>query len=143
MSARLGNPQLITAAAAALGVAAGRTISLGNGAQWALLLSLVLTYVVSATAGNRIVILTIKDAAGNIVWQNWNNGAVNITAGAAAKLIAPVWQSNSSGGGGVPQDAYFLPDQMAIPPNSTLTVQDLANIDVNDTVQLNSAALSY
>jgi hypothetical protein len=63
MSARLGNPQQVAIASAALGVAGGRVIPLNN-TGWALLASIALLYTASATVGNRVLVVDVKDAAG-------------------------------------------------------------------------------
>lgn len=140
MSVRLGNPQEVTFAAAALGGAAGRSMSLGGAAnQWVLLVSILATYVASATVGNRVPVIQIKDSAGNILWQTSQGG--NLTAGQTARLAAA---------GGVPAAAVTapvmqtmpLPDGFSVPANATIVIFDNGNIDTTDTVAVNAVISS-
>jgi len=140
VSARLGNPQLITAPAAALGSAAGRSIAL-NTAGWSMLISAVLTYVATATVGGRSPAIRIVDAAGNIVWQDGNSGAT-LTAGLTFRLTLGTALGSRSTGAPVFLQTYLIPDGLSIPPGSSLVVLDGVNVDVNDTVQLNSLIIS-
>ncbi|HEX8838730.1 MAG TPA: hypothetical protein VF748_17440 [Candidatus Acidoferrum sp.] len=140
MSVRAFAPTQVLAAAAALGSAAGRTFQINNNG-WAILLPTVLTYVASATAGTRNPVLQLLDAANNLLWHTMSSAASTITAGTTTRLFfAGLTQVIAPAGGGLM--VYQLPDGMSLPPNSKLIVFDGSNIDVNDTLQLNSLIFS-
>lgn len=135
MSVRLGNPTEVTATAAALAVSTGRVMSLGGAAnQWCVITSILFTYVATATGGNRVAVVQIKDSSGNILWSA--AASANITGGQTARIAL---------GGGVPSanvatpNHMFMPlaDQLTVPGNSTVTLFDNANVDVADTVAMN------
>lgn len=130
MSARLGNPALLTLASATLGAASGRVFNF-NPAGWALLVSISALYTATATVNNRVPVFDIKDAAGNIIWRGTQGG--NVTAGQAVRfLLGPGLLTAAIPAPLVTNIA--IPDGMAIPPGGTLTVFDNANVDVNDTI---------
>lgn len=131
MSELIGNPIQLQKAATALGAAAGLVIPLQNTSQWAKLVSFILTYVASATVGNRQVVVDVLDASANVIFK-WHQ-ATNITAGQTAFL---------QGAGGIANAAVVtpivqtmpIPDDCFVPPGGSIRVSDFANIDVNDTV---------
>jgi hypothetical protein len=138
MSARLGNPQQVTIASAALGVAGGRVIPFNN-TGWALLASIALLYTASATVGNRVLVVDVKDAAGNILYRATLGTAV--TAGQTPRLIFGAGLATTGITTPLTQ-TFALPDGFAVPPAATLTLFDNANIDVADTV-LGTAVLVF
>jgi hypothetical protein len=130
MSSRPGNPNIQLKAATALGVAGGLSVALNNGSA-AVLTSFVLSFVASATVGNRNIVVQFKDAAGNILTQTVATTA--ITAGQTPKLV---------GMAGIPyvsittplQQIVPLPNEVQLPPFATMQILDTANIDTADTV---------
>lgn len=135
MSTRLGNPKSAIFAAAALGAAAGRAMALGGDSnQWVVLVSLLLTYVASATAGNRVIVVQVKDSAGDILWSVTQG--TSVTAGTTVRIGL---------GGGVPasnqttpvQQFMPIPDGFTVPANASIVVFDNANVDTTDTVAAN------
>lgn len=136
MSVRLGNPQEIVQAAKATGGAAGVVISLGGSAnQWLVVVSIFVTYVASASAGSRTPSVIIKDAAGLILWQSPIPTALTATNTLLIALGGALPVSNQTG----PPIMQFVgfPDNMTVPANGTITVQDTANISATDTVAAN------
>lgn len=133
MTTRPGNPTVGIAAAAALAVAGGRNIVLQNSAQVITAISVV--WVATATVGNRVPVIRILDPSGNILWSA--AFATAVTAGQTSRLMA---------GGGIPatnvaspiQQTFPLPYEMAVPAASSIQVLDAANIDVADTVAVNT-----
>jgi hypothetical protein len=129
MSSRIGNPVEQVVASGALGAAGGRVIPLNN-QGWVLLTSVSLLYSASATAGNRQVALDLKDAAGNILFRGASGTAItttqvvriNMGGITSSTVTAPAVQNIST------------PTGMSLPPLSTLTVVDTANVDTTDTV---------
>jgi|SRR5215831_686812 len=134
MSARVGNPQQLIIASAALGAAAGRVIALNN-QGWALLLSMALLFTASATVGNRVLVLDVKDSAGNILYRG--TLGTNVTAGQTPRLIYGAGLATTGVTTPLTQ-TFALPDGFAVPPLSTVTIFDNANVDVADTVAGNA-----
>lgn len=137
MSSRPGTQSQTQIASAILGAAAGRNIGINNSAN-ALVDAIVFIYTPTATVGNRIPTIQIRDAANNILWQcaaSANVVATNpvrICAGAgvaAAAIATPLMQ-------------YLpLPSELAVPQFASVQIFDGANIDVNDTVS--AGMISY
>lgn len=130
MSSRLGNPVELVVASAALGGASGRAIVLGN-AGWALLLSMAFLYTATASVGNRVLVCDIKDASGNILYRG--TLGTNVTASQTPRLIYGAGLTTTGVATPLTQ-TFALPDGMSVPPLSTITIFDNANIDANDTV---------
>jgi hypothetical protein len=130
MSVRIGNPVEVVVASGALGVAAGRVSTFGL-TGWALLLSMAFLYTASATVGSRVIVLDVKDGAGNILFRGTLGTAV--TAGQAVRLILGAGLATTGITAPLTQ-TLALPDGFSIPAGSTVTIFDNANIDVNDTV---------
>lgn len=136
----LGGCTLITQAATLLsaGGAATVIIPLRNNA-FARLIAVLATYVTTADAGNRVVVMQVKDSSGNILWMAAQGG--NIVASKTTYLAY---------GGGAPLAAPTvpllvtmpLPVDMIVPISSTLTFFDNAAINTGDTVAA-SILLSY
>ena len=134
MSARPGqiNNPAFTVAAAILGSAAGRSMTLNNQSN-AVITALMFTYVATATVGNRVPVVRILDSAGNILWQTTQGG--NIAAGQTFRLAV---------GAGIQTVAETaplmqfmpLPVEFTVPPAAQVVVFDNANIDVNDTISM-------
>jgi hypothetical protein len=132
MSVRSGAPFELTAAAAATG--ASHHGILTNGGGWTTLIGLMAIWVASATVGNRILSLRIKDSAGNIMWQSLQGTAV--TAGQTVNIV--------SGGGAAPAavtgppitQTISLPVDFPIPPSGTIEIVDGAAIDAADTCSM-------
>ncbi|HEX8838729.1 MAG TPA: hypothetical protein VF748_17435 [Candidatus Acidoferrum sp.] len=144
MSARIGNPALITAAAAALGGASGRTYALNN-PTWILFVSSVLTWVATATVGSRNPVLRFLDPSGNIVLHMIGGAASLVTAGTTTRLLlSSVLQGISTNTVPAQQLMAFLAGGgLSLPPFSSFVVFDASNIDPADTLQLNSLIFSY
>lgn len=129
MSARLGNPQEQVIVGAALGASTGRVIPFNN-TGWLIFVSGCFLYTASATAGSRQVSFDFRDSAGSLLFRAATQAAITTTQAArinlgamtSSSITAPLVQNVST------------PDGMSLPPNSTLTVVDTANIDTNDTV---------
>lgn len=137
---RLSNNQEIVQPATALNAAGGTTVVIPLlNPNWALLVSVLATLVTTSTAGNRIVEVQIKDAAGLILWAAAQGGSI---VASKTTLVAV--------GGGLAAAApalplvvtLSLPDAMIVPPLSSLVFFDTAGIDVADTVAAN-ILLSY
>lgn len=138
MSSRPGTPQFANFAAAALGTAAGRTLALGNGLTYAALNSLFITYVASATVGNRIPIFRVQapiTLANPALVTLWQGAFAAVTAGQTSLLLA---------GSGVPASVVAsplmqfvtLPFDIPLPLNAQVQIFDSANVDTADTVAL-------
>lgn len=129
MSDRTGVPFQTFFATSILGGVNGVALPLNN-AEWALLTSFAFNFIATATVGTRTLSFTLKDAAGNIIYQV-PNGLLAITASQNVQVnIGANLPFNFSGlTGNCP-----LPANLCVPPNSTITVQDTAHIDNNDTV---------
>ncbi|HZP77523.1 MAG TPA: hypothetical protein VFB45_15370 [Pseudolabrys sp.] len=141
MSNRLGTPQSVIVAAAALGVTAGRAMSLGGAAnQWVLVASMLFTYVASATAGSRVPVVQIKDPSGNILWS----ASMSTTAAANTTTRIALGGSVPLTAAATPATLFApIPDGFSCPANSTVTVFDNADIDhAADTIAMN-AVVSY
>lgn len=138
MSNRLGNPQSILQAAKATGGAGGVVISLGGSAnQWLVLVSILATYVASATVGNRIIVVQAKDASGNVLWSVTQGTAVTAGQTVLVGLGGGVPASNQA----VPLHQFMpIPDGFTVPANGTITIFDNANISATDTVAANIVA---
>jgi hypothetical protein len=129
VSTRPGTEQFSSVAAGAVLGSAGRAIALGNGDSPAAISSLLVTYVASATAGSRQVLVQVKTASGVILWQV---AAAAITAGQTVILAI---------GSGVPASTVAsplmqfltLPFDLPAPQNAIITILDSANIDPNST----------
>jgi len=143
MSGRPGNPQQITAPVGVLGSANGRAFALGP--QWVVLVGFVVTLNTTATPGIRTFAMRVQDAAGNLIWYD-SSLVDQLGPSGTGLLFTGVCLSNTLGHGPLPPALYLawlLPNGFAVPPNSSLIILDLSNIDPNDTVQLNSAALLF
>lgn len=135
MSQRPGTVVTKIQAATPLGVAAGLSIPLNN--QWAVVPAFFITYVATASVGNRTPTVKLVDSLGNTLMQTIETTV--ITAGLSARIIGMPGQPFTSVGafGGF---SYFLVPwtiELPAPTGASLVVQDLANIDVNDTVAAN------
>ena len=127
MSTRPGTAQFNVVGATRLAQAAGQSFPLGNGNSPAALSTLLITWIASATVGNRIPIVQIKNSAGVVLWQVV--GAA-ITAGQTVILAI---------GSGVPPSTVAsplmqfltLPFDFPTPINATIQIFDNANIDSN------------
>jgi hypothetical protein len=125
--------------AATLGGASGRTLQLNNWGP-ALLAAVYVQFVATATVGNRLPTMSVKDPAGNIFWGSETPAAVAASTtirfafGAGIQTAAPVASGFFT--------AVSLADQMVLPPGSQLTFFDSAAIDSNDNVALFNALLS-
>lgn len=132
MSTQPGNPDDLSYPAVALGAAAGQNFALNPSAQ--ILVSVVIVYVATATAGNRVPVLRILSSEGNIIWSVVFGTAV--TANQTSRLLAgagvqPVANTTPL------QQIVPLPTQFTIEASCTIQILDAANIDVLDTVQVN------
>jgi len=122
----------IAATSQTLGSATGRVYGVNN-STWALLATVHILWVTTATAGTRIPVLRVLDAASNILWEG------PITAGPGASVNP----ARVSFGAGVPlitSTPYFvgpLPVRMILPPFASVQILDAAAIDNADTIQPN------
>lgn len=131
MSARIGNPQLISVAQAAVNGSAGRAIPLNNNG-WVTLISMRLLFTATATVGNRVPAFTAGAVAtaAQPVWVGIQSGAA-LTANAAQQFI---FGASLPSGAISTQTTIPLPDAMALPPLSQVVFLDTGNIDANDSV---------
>lgn len=140
MSARTGPSQFAAFTAAALATSSGRTMALGNGNTCAVLNTALITYVATASVGNRIPIIRViapasvsQQQAAQTLWQM-----------AAGTAITASQTSILAIGAGVPASTVAnplmqfltLPFDLPLPIGAQLQVFDQANIDVNDTVAM-------
>jgi hypothetical protein len=92
----------------------------------------------TATAGSRLYAFNIFDGSGNLVWRAPATSTTPASTGQRMEAGAGV---NGQNLGGVfltslPASAYF-------PPNGTLVLQDLNNIDVNDSIAAGQIVVQY
>lgn len=129
--------QQVIVAAAVLGSAAGIAVPLNNQSS-AQVNAVFISYVATATVGNRNPTLTFKDSLGNILWQTAH--VTSITASQTPKIMT---------GPGIVNASFTtplmlmleLPSNFTLPKFASLTVFDAANIDVNDTAAVNVSLL--
>lgn len=134
MSQRPGTPNDTTFSAVALGAAAGQNYAVNSPSGSAILSTVAVVYVASATVGNRIPVLRVLNPEGLILWSAVFGTAV--TAGQTTRLLA---------GAGTPavvnstplQQTFPLPVELGLETGCTIQVLDAANIDTADTVQVN------
>ena len=132
MSNRSGNPHVLINATVALGASTGVNFALDSSAQNLLAVSIV--YTASATAGSRLVVVRLLDAAGHILWSAAFGTAV--TTGQVPRLMMGAGSPTSSVTTPL-QQTFPLPVEFSLPASSSLQVLDSANIDTTDTVQVN------
>lgn len=137
MSSRPGTQSQSAIASAILGAAGGRNVSINNSAN-ALIDAITFIYTPTATVGNRIPTIQLRDPSGNILWQA--AASANVVASNAVRFCAGAGVSAAAIA--VPLMQYLpLPSELAVPQFSTVQIFDGANIDVNDTVS--AGIISY
>lgn len=121
-----------------LGSAAGRTI-FTNGVLPGFIASLMFTYSATATAGNRQPEIQIKDSSSNIVWRNICSTNVTASQGGQFACASGIATSN------LPAVIFTISLALPayLPPSGTITVFDVANIDVNDTISAGQIVIQY
>lgn len=124
----MSNQQTQVIGAGTLGSSAGRTIALKN-EGWLQVYSYQLNYVATATAGSRTPNVVFKDAGANVLWQTQN--ATAVTASQNVKLLGSGNVPNASFGTNL---LHIIPSPFWLPPLSTVTIVDTANIDVSDNI---------
>jgi hypothetical protein len=120
-----------------LGTASGRTIFTNN----VLPGNLVSIYAIvntTATAGSRLFVYNIKDSSGNIVWQS---SAPSTTPASTAQKLLGGSSINSQNVAGLFITSFTVPS--FVPPNGTVSMQDLNNIDVNDNISIGQIVVQY
>lgn len=130
MSPRPGTVSKLVQSATALGVAAGVNVPLNNSA-FAVLPAISIVLVASATVGNRVPVVRLLDASGNILASTVATTA--ITAGQTVRLMVMAGATFSAIATPLQQNLPW-PVEMPVPPLSSLQIFDNANVDVADTV---------
>lgn len=116
-----------------LGSAGGRAISLPAGPASALI-SVRVSFVTTATAGNRVLALQAKDAAANILFE------IPISANVAASLTTIItWAAGAPNFSSGTRQVANIPVGLVLPAGSSIQIFDTANIDVADTIATNIA----
>jgi hypothetical protein len=158
MSVRIGNPQQTNFAATVLGGSDGISIPINN-SGWALLLSVLVTYTATNTAGNRQVVIDITDPLDNVIWRA--KGTAFVTAGQVVtfalggrvqdSIELRVLQQVVASGLNVLDEldalrsdidanspplmqVLSLPEGFSIPVSAAVEVLDFNGVDNNDTV---------
>lgn len=150
MSQRLGQPAELLSNANPGALNTGKAVSAvtnptGNGVtlttnpatiQWVVLDSIYFQYVASATVGTRTILLVIKDAIGNILWETPIATGLVASATLNGMFAGGVQVANAVG----PPIQTFgpLPFEFPLPPGATITVEDTASINTGDTVLINA-----
>ena len=132
MTVRPGYPQEVIKAATATGGASGVSIALLN--QFAVLVGAVITYVASASVGNRLVAVRLLDPSGNIMMTTFATTA--ITASQTSTLLLMTGQTYLSISSPIVQILPW-PVEMPALANSSMQILDTANISATDTVAAN------
>jgi hypothetical protein len=143
MSARLGTPlELLSGAAKTTSLANGLSLNvLPSSIQWAILNSVSITWVNTATVGSRQYLFSVKDAAGNLLLSQVFSATaaasqtVFLQAGAAEPL------TNTTVGTKQWMTAP-IPGEFSVPAGASIQIQDIGNagagFDVNDTAIINA-----
>jgi hypothetical protein len=143
MTAAYGTGFEIIKPTTALGAVSGVNIPLvtPQNAQFCNQLAAYITYVASATVGNRRLSVQIKDAAGNIMLQVANALTLQAASTTWFYTLGPgMPAADLSAALGM---ALAWPLRFVIQPGSSLQILDLANISTADTVAANiTVALS-
>jgi hypothetical protein len=126
MSTLIGQPYELNLPTAILGVSTGRVLSFNN-PGWVLFTAAWLTIQTTVTVGSRLFSFRFQDPSGNILFQGYS------TVSQTASQTQPYVMGQLPNLGN-PARSIFCPDELPLPPFSTLTILDTANFDVNDSV---------
>lgn len=120
--------QEITGSVGTLGSSSGRTVYTNNTGQIQKLHSFVFKFALTATVGNRALVVQIKDQTGNTIITG--SCSATFTASTSGTVVVSP---------GLPTATFTFniigfPINPFVPPNSTVVVADFNNIDVNDAI---------